>query len=325
MSRPDIKGLVMGWFSFERYGATAGDLMAKDVVVGWLKKAAVHCDVALAPPFQGGVDWRHVAPSHYTHLIFVCGPFGEHEVTQEFLERFSHCRKIGINLSMLQSLDEWNPFDLLLERDSSRACHPDISFLAAQPKVPVVGLILIEQQNEYKARGRHREASAALRRLITANELAVVEIDTRLDENGTGLRSPNEIESLIARMDMVLTTRLHGLVLALKNGVPALTLDAISGGAKVSRQAESIGWTACYSIDTVTDEELQSAFKFCLSEAGRTAAEDCAARAIEKLDSVARTFDSQFKRIPSDSVPSGTTPSIDVSSEENRNQSTGDR
>ncbi len=284
------KTLVMGWFSFELYGATAGDLMAKDVVCEWLGAAGHHHDVAFAPPFEGGVDWRAVDPSAYTHLLFVCGPFGENEVSREFLDRFAHCHKIGVNLSMLQSLEEWNPFDLLLARDSSAGAHPDISLLCDQPQVPVVGLLLVHPQKEYKERGRHQQANEAIHRLIDANEMAVVEIDTRLDENTTALRTAAEVESLIARMDAVLTTRLHGIALAIKNGIPALAIDAILGGAKVTRQAESIGWPIHFAVETVNDQELQDALDYCLTEEARTDARKCAAGARNQLRSLREEF-----------------------------------
>ena len=57
-----MKALVTGWFSFEEMGATAGDLMARDVVCEWLGRAGCPHDVALAPPFEGGVDWSTVDP-----------------------------------------------------------------------------------------------------------------------------------------------------------------------------------------------------------------------------------------------------------------------
>ena len=280
----------MGWFSFERYGATAGDLMARDVVCDWLRAAGHGFDVALAPPFAGGVDWQTVDPSAYTHLLFVCGPFGDNDVTRGFFDRFAHCRKIGVNLSMLESIDRWNPFDLLIDRDSSRAANPDLSLLCDLPKVPVVGLLLVHPQQEYGARGRHQQANDAVWRLIKANAMAVVDIDTRLDENRTGLRSASEVESLIARMDMVLTTRLHGLVLAIKNGVPALALDAIAGGAKVTRQAQSLGWPLRLSVDTMTDEGLQQAFDYCLTPEAREMARQCAGNARDALLSVRQDF-----------------------------------
>lgn len=289
-SNDQARTLVMGWFSFELFGATAGDLMARDVVCDWLRDAGHECDVALAAPFEGGVDWRSVDPSAYTHLLFVCGPFGDNEVTREFFDRFSHCRKLGMNLSMLQPVDQWNPFDLLIERDSSRTANPDFSLLCDLPKVPVVGLLLVHPQQEYKERGRHKQANEAIRRLIDANEMAVVDIDTRLDQNRTGLRSSKEVESLIARMDLVLTTRLHGLVLAVKNGVPALAVDAIAGTAKVTSQADSIGWPVGLSVDSMTDSDLQKAYDYCLSNEARKAARDCSASARETLHALRSEF-----------------------------------
>ena len=47
---------------------------------------------------------------------------------------------------------------------------------------------------------------------------------------------------MIGRADVVVTTRLHGLVLALKQGVPALAVDPVAGGAKVAAQAAVWGW-----------------------------------------------------------------------------------
>src|SRR5436305_1693050 len=37
--RPDVKALVTGWFSFEQMGASAGDLLARDVACKWLRDA----------------------------------------------------------------------------------------------------------------------------------------------------------------------------------------------------------------------------------------------------------------------------------------------
>src|ERR687898_247803 len=111
-----MKTLVVGWFSWEQCGATAGDLMARDVACRWLEQAGHSYDIALAPPFQGGVDWRAVDPRDYSQVVFVCGPFRENELTTEFLHRFAGRRLIGLDLSMLEPLDTWNPFDFLLER-----------------------------------------------------------------------------------------------------------------------------------------------------------------------------------------------------------------
>ena len=282
--------LVMGAFSLEKGRATAGDLMAREVVCDWLRAAGQEFDVALELPFQHGVNWRKVDPKLYTDFLYVCGPFADYEVSREFLDRFAHCRKIGINLSMMKRVDVWNPFDFLLERDSSAATIPDISLVCEQKKVPVVGLMLVHPQLEYGARAKHDIANQAIQRLINSREIAVVEIDTRLDKNSSSLRTAAEVESLVARMDIVLTTRLHGLVLAIKNGVPAIAVDAIAGGAKVTRQAQSLGWTIHFNAEFVTDAQLQAAFDYGLSIEAREMTRKCAQQAKGKLLELRRKF-----------------------------------
>lgn len=259
--------LIAGWFSFEWMGATAGDLLSKDVVCEWLDKAEIPYDVALDKPFTGGIDWRLVDPEVYTHVIFVCGPFGNGEPLTEFISRFSGSSLIGMNVSMLEDLKDWDPFDFLFERDSSRANHPDLTFLSGKTSTPVVGLILAEPQSEYGKNARQNEADALIYNFLERQRCAVIPIDTRLDiPNSGGLRTPDEIESVISKMDLVITTRLHGLVLSIKNGVPVLAIDSISGGAKVSKQAKSIDWPNLLIIDQFNDSDLSWGFQYCLTE-----------------------------------------------------------
>jgi len=285
-----MKILVAGWFSFEKCNVTAGDLMARDLVCEWIDKSGYAYDVAIAPPFVGGVDWRLVDPKTYSHVVFVCGPFPYIKLSTEFLEHFSSCRLIGIDLSMIEPINVWNPFDVLLERDSSAKSRPDITFLSCQAKVPVVGVILVHPQQEYKDKGRHDAAHDAINRLIASREMVAVPIDTGLDPNQTNLRTAAEIDSLIARMDFVVTTRLHGTVLALKNGVPVLAIDPIAGGAKIVLQTETIGWPVVFTTDNLTDEALQQAFDYCYTEQAREKARVCRDRAIKLVEEIRDEF-----------------------------------
>jgi polysaccharide pyruvyl transferase len=277
-----VRTLVVGWFSFEAMSPTAGDLISRDLVRSWLERAGHAYDVAHAPPFPGGVDWRTVDPESYTHVIFVCGPFGSGWPLADFLARFARCRLIGLNLSMLERLDVWNPFDALFARDSSVAARPDLTFLARPALVPVVGVVLVHRQPEYSG-GLHEMVDAAIHRVIAARDVAAVPIDTRMDVNATGLSTPGQVESLIGRMDAVVTTRLHGLVMALKHGVPAVGVDPIAGGAKVRRQAETIGWPVLLAAESLTDAALAGALDYCLTAEARDVARACRGRAVEAL------------------------------------------
>jgi len=284
-----VRALVAGWFSFERMGATAGDLYARDLARGWLDEARVPHDVAHALPFAGGVDWRAVDPGAYSHLVFVCGPFGNGPPLTELLERFREARLVGLDLSLVQPLDEWDPFDVLLERDSSATARPDISFLATEERVPVVGVVLVHPQKHPRA--MHETAERLIDELLALRPVAPVRIDTRLDiANASGLRTPVEIESVIARMDAVVTTRLHGMVLALKNGVPAVVIDPIGGGDKVLRQAVTIGWPVAFTADGASVGRLDEALTYCLSEEARAGARRVATRAVREVGEIRERF-----------------------------------
>jgi hypothetical protein len=281
-----MKTLVAGWFSFDRGAAMAGDLLACELVCEWLERLGRAYDIALAPPFSGGVNWRLLDRASYTHVIFVCGPFQPDLCEQEFLAHFAGCRFVGVDLSMPIPLDQWNPFDVLWERDSSRANRPDVVFLSRQAKVPVVGVCLVEPD----MRAMDAVANAAIQRLLASREVAVVLIDTRLDANITGLRTPAEVESLIARVDLLVTTRLHGAVLALKNGIPAVVIEVDSRAAKLRRHMEKIGWETLLFAHSLDDVSLSRAFDYCLTEEARMHAAECHRRAVILLQEVEEEF-----------------------------------
>jgi hypothetical protein len=163
---------------------------------------------------------------------------------------------------------------VLLERDTPDGGRPDVVVSAPGRTVPVIGVCLVE---DYPGAATGR-ANEALTDLLNSQEVARVQIDTRLDTNGTGLRSEREVESVIAAMDAVVTTRLHGLVLSLKRGIPALAIDPEPGGGKVWQQAKTMGWPVCLRIEELQADTLAKVFRFCLGDAARTKALECASR-----------------------------------------------
>ena len=289
-----MKCLVAGWFSFEQMGATAGDLIARDLLCDRLRDAGISYEVAVAPPFTDGVDWRKLAPENFTDVIFVCGPFGNGWPVTEMLERFAGKRFTGVNLSMLQSLEEWNPFQLLLERDSSRCTHPDITFMGPEPKLPLVGVIEVHLQKEYGKRAMRLQVKEHISALLNEKKVCAVRIDTSLIDNENGFTMPEEVETLISRMDLVVTTRLHGTVLSLKNGVPVIPIDPISGGAKIAMQVKELGWPLLFKPEDLHEGVLESAFEFCRTDEARMLARKCGWENRQKVRSLLDNFMSDF-------------------------------
>jgi len=280
------RALVAGWFSYDGAGTTAGDLMARDVVISWLAEEGYQPDVALAPELGAGVRLDDANPDDYAIAVFVCGPFLPRVYEARFLGRFARCFVIGVDLSLPVPLAVFDPFDVLLERDSDRDVRPDVTFLSTHPLVPVVGMCLVENYEE----GRTHEANAAIREMLNRRSAAVVPIDTRLPKNDGGLRTSDEVQSLLARMDLVVTTRLHGTVLSLKNGVPVVAVDVESGGAKVKKQADALGWPAVFTVDDLSVDRLLAAYDWCLSEEARRKALEIATSASLRVEETGRTF-----------------------------------
>jgi hypothetical protein len=287
------RALVAGWFSFEGMGATAGDLLAGRLVQRWADDGGLPNDLAISSTLSHlarGIQLDHADPAAYSHLAFVCGPCGEGPPPVDLLGRFEHTVRVGVDLSMLDPLERWQPFDMLLERDSDRATRPDITFAAELEPVPVVGVMLVHHQREY-AGAAHEEAEARISALLERHTAARIAVDTCFDPaNATGLRTPAEVESVVARLDLLVTTRLHGLALALKNGVPVIAVDPIRGGAKVAAQGAALGWPHTYRVEHATDDALDDAFAACLDDSARERAREAGARAAVDVEATKREF-----------------------------------
>ena len=85
-----------------------------------------------------------------------------------------------------------------------------------------------------------------------------------MEYNAFGLNSPLSIERLISKMDLIVTTRLHGMVLGIKNEVPVIAVDPIEGGAKITNQAKAIDWPYQFSVAGANQENLSQALSDCL-------------------------------------------------------------
>jgi Polysaccharide pyruvyl transferase len=268
--------LVVGWFSFLHGEATAGDVLSMDAVRTALAGARVEHEVAWSPVMcpPGGVRLEQVAPGRFTHLLFVCGPL--HGAPVRALHgRFADCRRVAVGVSVVDPADPAvTGFHDVLPRDApGRAPCVDLAAGPRPPALPVVGVILTQGQREYGARRRHAATTATLSAWLRNRDEALLALDTRLDPRDWRLcGTPGQLESIVRRLDAVVTTRLHGLVLGLKNGVPVLAVDPVAGGGKVAAQAAAWRWPAVAGADRLDPAALDRHLAWCLSPAGRRAA-----------------------------------------------------
>jgi hypothetical protein len=284
-----MRVLLTGWFSFWHGEATAGDLLALEAVRQSLELAGLGYDIAWSSGFQpGALRLEDAAPERYTHLVFSCGPLHGEQFT-ELHTRFAALRRIAVGVSVIDPADPaCAGFDLVLPRDGGpTAPSRDLSSLvrsAAQPQVPVVGVALAAGQGEYGARRRHEEVTDRLTRWVSGQTCAPVVLETRLDTRDWRLCSTSgAFEALLSRLDIVVTTRLHGLVLALRAGIPALAVDPVDGGGKVTAQAAAWGWPACLTAAAAAERgRLDALWEWCLSPAGRQEASDRAGQQADR-------------------------------------------
>ncbi|MGH2905087.1 MAG: polysaccharide pyruvyl transferase family protein [Solirubrobacteraceae bacterium] len=263
-------------------------MLVRDVIRGWLDQSAIPYDVAQERSLGPGVDWIRVSPARYTHLVFACGPVGPDLAVGELVDRFATCRRIAINVSSVGD-PQWRPFDLLLERDGAGSPRPDLALAHNSAHPPVVAVVRIHHQAEY-AGAQPEVVHRAFERLLAHSQAAPFPVDTILDPLVPGRRTAAEVEALIARADVVLTTRLHGLVLALAQGVPALAVDSVPGGAKVIAQARALAWPAAMTIGDIDDGALQRHFAWCLTAEARQQAQTCATSGRRGVEEVRTTL-----------------------------------
>jgi hypothetical protein len=274
-----LRILLTGWFSFLHGEATAGDVLALDAVQRSLDRAGIDYEVAWSPVFRpGALRLDDAAPGRYTHLVFVCGPLHGAPVT-ELHTRFSSLRRIAVGVTVIDRADPaCAGFDVVLARDGDLGAPlRDLSAAVPRPDgpgVPVTGVVLAVGQGEYAGRRRHETVTADLTRWLGGKTCAPVPLETRLDSSDWRLCSTAAaFEALLARVDVVVTTRLHGLALALRAGVPALAVDPVDGGGKVTAQASAWAWPAVLPAARAADRTaLDRWWDWCLSPAGRAAA-----------------------------------------------------
>jgi hypothetical protein len=273
-----MRVLITGWPSFVDGDATAGDVLSMVAVNERLTVANMPAEVAFSPALRpDALSLADADPARFSHLVFVCGPAHGPQVT-ELHHRYARCRRIAIGVSVPDPDDPAvTGFHTVLLRDRpGTPPRSDLSEEVGVHPVPVVGVLLAPDRH-----GRD-EVTGPLTRWINGYDCAPVPCDTRLDgHDWRRCTTPDQFVSLLRRLDLVVTTQPHGLVLALRNGVPALAVDPVPGGRVLARAAR-LHWPAVLSAPDLRagDGPLRRWWDWCLSTSGRAAARRAASRPV---------------------------------------------
>lgn len=279
--------LIAGYFSYKNRCATFGDTEALRVVCDWLEEIDIPFDIA-CHPVNGiaGLDLLALDPRPYSIFIYVCGPWNEDN--NAILKKFQDCLKIGVNLSLEDT--GYNKFDILFCRDLPLKHNPDVVFASQVPNLPLAGIACVHPQREYGERQRHKRVQQVIGQYLDCREVAGVTLDTLHYKNPTAIRNAVEYENLVGRLDVVISSRLHGMVFALKRGVPVVAIDPVAGGAKVTAQANALGWPLIFNGDDIDETKLRDAVNLCLSGKLSDVVANVRTRALARLSEVKAEF-----------------------------------
>jgi len=264
------KTLIIGAFSDIGKNATFGDIQAKEVLISWLNENKMNFDVIdNVSNTEKQQLIEEIDPNKYDTLIYVCGPFGKNKI----YKKFSHCLKIGLDISIINNedyyLNDSNGLNFIIPRESPSKTNPELAFEATSNKVLVVGLCLVHFQNPIET-SRHQQVDVAVEKYFKDSGNAIIKLDTLINtpirKNPTNITSISQFESLVRKCDVIISSRLHGLVYSLKNNIPVVAIDPKLGGGKVTKQANELGWPVIINGDNLSSEDVSLAVQKALDK-----------------------------------------------------------
>jgi hypothetical protein len=248
--------------------------MAVANVVSALQQRGAHVDVAAHHyfDFHGAevVKWLRVNPRAYSCMAFVCGPLPEDLYFKILFSRFRRTRRAAVGISVInEERPAMRLFDRIVARDGRSEQYFDLAY-SELPEESVsvrrrhVGVCLRGHQSEYG------DAECAAKRL----DDMLTDVARRFDAPAqlistivTPENSPERIHQLFAEAKLVLTTRLHGALLALQHRVPFVAIDQICGGRKVKALVDKLQWPYLFAAD-VDAQTVEAACRSLMNDSG---------------------------------------------------------
>ena len=254
----------MNWYGSLEGNGTLGDLMSLEAVATYLVARGhdvLHTtDAEIDISGTRRVELDIVSELDCDAAIFVCGPIiKSHVKSRQIFNQFSRIPFAGIGVSLFDTEHPnfCDPFDFVIARQrGNTVASPDVAILAPErvertPGSGRIGICLRGAQSEYgtdlcRWREVEKTVTESARLAVRGDESRLVYIDTHLFNSGM---QPDEIEHVFASCDVILTTRFHGAMIALRHRRPFIAIDQIQGGAKVWTLLSRLDWPDVYRVD----------------------------------------------------------------------------
>ena len=258
----DKRVLITFFGTIDRRGdvTTIGDLMAVYNVAVSLWPFIRQVDVAwhgnMFDLNPARVDVDSIDPNSYDAIVYVCGPITRSH--RNFFERFGSTKKIAAGVSITAQVDPHTFIDAIYIRDSESIATFDLGLgdigyphFTADVKVrdERIALCLVGDQVEYGDDDGYERAAALIEQATEGRE--TVAVQTLLDP---ARALPASVELDLQCASSIITTRMHGALLAIYHGVPVLSIDQIKGGAKVTRVVSQLDWPVLNAWTATPDQ-----------------------------------------------------------------------
>ena len=148
----------------------------------------------------------------------------------------------------------------------------------------MLGLFIVHEQPEYGERQAHDYVNQIIADFFESSELDYLTLDTLHVDNHTSTPTLGQLEAVLRRVDVVITTRLHGMVLSLRVGVPCVAIDPIAGGGKVRSQAQRWAGRTCSALTSSRWTIVRAMVDECRNQRARRLAGDTVAEARHLLE-----------------------------------------
>jgi hypothetical protein len=233
--------LIASWATIDHRHATIGDRLAVQVVIDALGRAGVPTALPSRDQFRAG----QLDLSEQAILVWVCGPIDfSYDKQQEILGRNGTGWVITDATLITTDLSAPVQADISTIRDGpGRPTSADFAVLAPpENAAQIAAVILRGHQPEYRqAPSVHHDVEAAVAAALNATLHYQVPLSTRNQPGIPPGKAAAALEFLLQIAAVVITSRLHGIVHAVRAGVLPIVIDEIIGGGKITACATAFG------------------------------------------------------------------------------------